>query len=211
MISVYLSCTITLGSIGHNPVDKVWDFSVNTRIVGSGTTIAPRHNTSKVGRASVRAGKGSTRVTLARVLSSLTHSSTQHGVLNVILAISVTTSLIRHDGNGNLHENVRWITALSGSTPARHNTVTRSGMTSSRKGNGLYVVVEGERLWYLQQGDVVGEDEGVVVFMLNDFGQDNLLFIAVIYWPVVFTSNNLCVEINVYVSIFLYKYLHIVI
>jgi len=169
----------------------VGDLSVHARVVGTGTAVAPGHDAGQVGGTGVRANHGAARVTLARVLAALGHSGTDHGVLNVVLAISIATFGVRHDGNGHLLEDTGGASSFRESAPAGHDAFTRGSMTCFGKGNGAHVVVEGQRLRQLEQGDVVADGETVVVLVLDDLGQDDGLLVALIHIPVVLSSNNL--------------------
>jgi len=180
-----------LHSICLDPVYKVGNLSVDAVVVGTGTAVAPGHDTGQVGGAGIRASKRSTRVTLARVLSTRRYSSTDHGVLDLALTIGTATLCIRHDGNGHLAEGGGGAAALGGGAPAGDNTVTRGSVTLSWESDALHVIVEGQRLRELQQGDVVADGEGVVIFVLDDLREDDCLFIALIYILVVFSGHDL--------------------
>jgi len=182
---------IELDSIFLDPVNKVGNLSVDAGVVGTGTAVAPGHDTGQVGGAGVLASKRSTRVTLARVLSARRYSSTDHRVVDVVLTIGVTTLFIRHDGNGHLHEGGGGVAALGGGAPAGDNTVTRGSVTRSGDIDGLYVLVEGQSFTELQQGDVVADCEAVVIFVLDDLGEDSGLFVALSYVLVVFSGYDL--------------------
>jgi len=169
----------------------VGDLSIHARVVGTGTAVAPGHDAGQVGGAGVRAGKGAARVTLARVLAALGHSGTDHGVLNVVLDISIATLVVRHDGNGHLLQDTGGASSLGGGAPAGHDAVARGSVTCLGKGNGGHELVEAQRLRQLEQGDVVADGEAVVVLVLDDLGEDDRLLVALIHVLVVLSSNDL--------------------
>jgi len=173
----------------------VGDLSVHARVVGTGTAVAPGHDAGQVGGAGVRAGKGAARVTLARVLAALGHSGTDHGVLNVALAISIATLVVRHDGNGHLLEGTGGAASFSESAPAGHDAVARGSVTLSGNIDGANVVVEAQRLRKLEQGDVVADGEAVVVLVLDDLGEDDRLLVALIHVEVMLSGHDLIVVI----------------
>ena len=102
----------------------VSDLSVHARVVGTGTAVAPGHDAGQVGGAGVRASKGAARVTLARVLAALRHSCADHRVINLVLAISIATFGVRHNGNGHLLEDTGGASSLAGGSPAGDDAVT---------------------------------------------------------------------------------------
>jgi hypothetical protein len=77
-----------------DPLAEHTDLAVNTRMILLSTSITPGHNTMKLAIAHHRA----TRVTLARVLSSLQVSSTEHGACDHA-GVGVVTVTFRQDWN----------------------------------------------------------------------------------------------------------------
>ncbi len=89
---------------------------IDTRILGSGTAIAPRDNTHM----DTIVGHWATRVTLARVLAALT--SANHDISeNVARAISIRTSIIINIGYSHLLQGGGQRTAFGGGSPSGHN------------------------------------------------------------------------------------------
>ena len=65
-------------SIGVDPVAEVMEVSINARIVGLGTSIAPRRRTCKDSAATYHGCCRSTRVTLTRILATAIHTGAEH-------------------------------------------------------------------------------------------------------------------------------------
>jgi hypothetical protein len=88
--------------VGVEPGNEVGGLGVDTRIARISTARAPGHNTRQL----VATHEGTTRVTLARVLTASVITSTDHGVSDVTLAIGLAAISIRYNRDIHLQKNV---------------------------------------------------------------------------------------------------------
>ena len=87
-----------LKTMGVDPVNKVRSLSVDTRVSSLSTSVSPGDNTRQL----VSAHEWSTGVTLARVLTSLVKTSTDHGVSNAVSTIRISAVGITDNRDNNL-------------------------------------------------------------------------------------------------------------
>merc|ERR1719244_1466185 len=169
-MAVFISTSCFLCGVGQDPVNEVGNFSVDTWVVGSGTSVSPRYNTSKVAGPSIFTDEWSTRISLARVFASFGKTSTDHGVFNFTCTIGITAFFIRDNWDGDLHEDTWGMSTLRCGAPSRYNTISRSSMASFSNRDWCDKVIHCQGGRQLEDRDVIRDSECIVVLVLDDLG-----------------------------------------
>ena len=183
--------------IGLDPVNVSCDSGVNSRVVCWCTANAPADNSIDNGRVgSILNNKGSTRITLAWILSTCQRTSTDHVVSNCARSIVGSFTLgICHQRNWDILQSVgkrscikkslKWVQmakyfpvtcSRAESSPATDYSIFSSSVFRSpiawRKACRLNISVEHQRWGYNQENDVIIQCVGIVGWLGvgNSFG-----------------------------------------
>jgi hypothetical protein len=117
-------------AVGVDPRDEGADTGVDTRVVGTSASLAPRDDTEKLaGRVDDRAA----RVTLASITSTTRVASAEHGRGDVTAVLAVAGAA-GDNGHGDLAEGSNDAAALAGGAPAGDGGGDAGGGVGARGG-----------------------------------------------------------------------------
>lgn len=152
--------------VGCDPVNEVSDFSVDSRVSSCGTAISPGNNTGQV--TSRNGAEWATRISLARVLSSLWETSAEHGLKEVFVGVGRLAFRVRDNWDLDLLEDVRALSTAAEGSPSRDHDVSGGLLSLAWEGNGGNVRVEVEVLGEEEESNVVLVSEVSVVLVDDD-------------------------------------------
>lgn len=166
---------INLSSVLSDPVDVVWDRSINAGVIWTGTPTSPGDNSDQ----SATRVEGATGVSLARVLSTFWESSADHALDDFLLWVSALALSIVDEWDGDVLKNGSKRSTLTGGSPSSDNEVSAALLVLGWEFGSLDILVVKERFGVIKEekSNVVGEGPAVVVLVNNDSDDLSLLFI----------------------------------
>merc|ERR1712142_401033 len=119
----------------------------------------------------------STRITLARVLSSGIKTSTDHRVSNLARSIGISTVIITDNRYINLLKYSGKAATLRGGPPSSNGTHGSCSIffILGRKANGSNMRSHGSRRFQLQKTDIILNIPIIIAFVHNNLGNLNIL------------------------------------